>query len=656
MDDRQRNPAAVTGEGGASPESRLLQAELQWRALFDFVDDSFCVLEKVDTASGAPLEFRYLEANRAFSRETGVADVVGKTTREAFPERSDEQLRIYDEILATREPRHFLRELPAEGRVLDVYAFPLGDAANRRLGVRFKDYTAQIRAQEIAQRLNLALAAAGLGDWSWEASSDVVKMSARAAEIFGIPPGPHMTWAALRELLHPDDRDRARRAVEAAISSRSDYAIDYRIANGGNERWVSASGRPRYDARGGVLGMFGVLQDTTAEHRLLDEARSASRAKDEFLAILGHELRNPLSPILTALRVMDLRGEKESANERKIIERQVRHLTRLVDDLLDVSRIAQGKVKLNLEILDLAEVVARAVEMANPLFEQRQQKIFVDVPSGRLFVEGDAARLEQILSNLLTNASKYTPLHGTVVVSAHLAGFDGEATLVGDRDEIVLEVRDSGIGIPPDVLPHVFEIFVQDRQALDRSNGGLGLGLTIVRSLVERHGGRVSATSAGTGKGSAFVVHLPSARPFRPDVPAIAEEAAAPPLRRSKILVVDDNQDAAELLAQGLKLIGHEACVAHDGIAALALATEHRFEAAFLDIGLPAMDGYELAQRLRKLPTFANARLVAITGYGQPSDMERSRAAGFDEHLVKPVDLDAIERLIASWTGAPVQD
>ncbi len=407
---------------------------------------------------------------------------------------------------------------------------------------------------------------------------------------------------------------------------------------------------PVRDADGNVVRWFGTNTDVEAERRATEannllrareqaarrEAESANRAKDEFLAMLGHELRNPLSPILTALQLMKLRGGDADERERVVIERQVRHLTRLVDDLLDVSRIARGKVELKREVFEIVDVVAKAIEMASPLLEERTHTLHVDVPRRGLAVTGDSTRLSQVLANLLTNAAKYTGQGGDISVAAAREG-----------EEVVVRVRDNGIGIAPDVLPHVFDLFVQERQAIDRAQGGLGLGLTIVRSLVKRHGGTVVASSAGTGKGSEFVVRLP-----RTDSAVRSEtgrrlpvDASAAP-RVGRVLVVDDNADAADMLVQALTAHGYTAQAAYDAPQALRLAGEVRPDVAFVDIGLPVMDGYELAAQLRQDPALARMRLIAVTGYGQASDRARALAAGFETHLVKPVEWEAIAGLL----------
>jgi CheY-like chemotaxis protein len=357
--------------------------------------------------------------------------------------------------------------------------------------------------------------------------------------------------------------------------------------------------------------------------------------------MLGHELRNPLSPIVTALQIMKLQGPAGSERARTVIERQVNHLIRLVDDLLDVSRIARGKVALKKEQVELADIVTKAVEMVSPLLEQRAHTLIVDVPRNGLLLNGDPTRLSQVVSNLLTNAAKYTPAAGRITLHAQAS-----------EGEVVLRVRDTGIGIAPEVLPRIFDLFVQERQAIDRSQGGLGLGLAIVHNLIECHGGTVAVRSEGIGRGSEFVVRLPA-------VPAASTVAEAPlqrpaptvvslPIRTRlpRILVVDDNEDGVAMLAHMLAMRGYETCVAHDGPSALLLAAQFRPQVALLDIGLPVMDGYELATHLRNIPELDGLQLIAVTGYGQESDHQRSRAAGFHHHLVKPVGVGVLEAVM----------
>jgi PAS domain S-box-containing protein len=367
-----------------------------------------------------------------------------------------------------------------------------------------------------------------------------------------------------------------------------------------------------------------------AERLARELAESASRSKDEFLAMLGHELRNPLAPIFTAMQLMKSRAGDGSAREREVIERQLAHLSKLVDDLLDVSRVTRGLVSLSRVPLETAAVLARATEMASPLLEQREQHLVVTVPAHGLPMSADPLRLAQVISNLLANAAKYTPPHGHIWLSA--AREDGD---------VVIRVRDDGDGIGPDLLPHVFDLFVQGAQTVARSGGGLGLGLALVKSFVTLHGGTVSAASAGAGLGSEFVVRIPTISLAE----APAPEPVAPPPRAAqakRILVVDDNDDAREMLAEVLRDLGHHVEVAHDGPAALLQLKGFAAEVAILDIGLPVMDGFELAQRVFAQQTALRPRLIALTGYGQARDIAQGRAVGFDAHLVKPVDLSAL--------------
>jgi signal transduction histidine kinase len=362
-------------------------------------------------------------------------------------------------------------------------------------------------------------------------------------------------------------------------------------------------------------------------------AEQANRAKDEFLAILGHELRNPLAPIATALQLWEMRVKDESLQPlRDVIERQLAHLTRIVDDLQDVARIRQGKIQLDRQPLDVRGVLVRAIEMTAPQFAQRHQTVTLDAPAG-LMVEGDATRLAQVVTNLLVNAAKYSDAETTTTVTARRID-----------TTIEIAVRDQGIGLEPQMLAHVFDLFTQEERALDRSHGGLGIGLAIVRKLVTLHGGSVHAHSDGIGRGCTFTVTLP-ALVATDDAPVAPRKRAARTERARKILVVDDNTDVADMMAELLTNMGHDVRIANDGAAALAAATAFTPEIALLDLGLPVMDGYEIARRLRVEGT-TRPFLVAVTGYGQASDQARAHEAGFDAHLVKPVSLDTVLRVI----------
>jgi PAS domain S-box-containing protein len=411
----------------------------------------------------------------------------------------------------------------------------------------------------------------------------------------------------------------------------------------GTETPIADSAAPIRGEAGNILGVVLVFRDVTERKRAEEALQAADRHKDEFLAMLAHELRNPLAPVRNAVALLRLGGT--SAADRcwaaEVIERQVRHLSRLVDDLLDVSRIRRGKIRLQKQPVALAEVVAQAVETSRPLIEAHRHHLDVQLPPGPVLLEADPTRLAQVLSNLINNAAKYTPDGGRIRLAAAVEG--GAA---------VVRVADTGIGIPAEMLPKVFDLFTQVDHSLDRAQGGLGLGLALVQKLVELHGGSVEAHSDGPDKGSEFVVRLP--------LPAEAVHVQPRPEQVSpvrsatrRVLVVDDNADAVASLALLLRLAGHEVRTAGDGPAALELAPRFRPEAVLLDIGLPGMDGYEVARRLRALPELKDVLLMALTGYGQEEDRRRAREAGFDHYLTKPVEPAALQRLLGGAPEAP---
>ena len=371
------------------------------------------------------------------------------------------------------------------------------------------------------------------------------------------------------------------------------------------------------------------------ERAAREEAEAASRAKDEFFSVLGHELRNPLAPILTALHLMRPLGAT-AAVERAVIERQVAHLGRLVDDMLDVARITRGKIDLRLRPVELFSVVEKGIEMASPLIDRSGHSLVVNVPSSGFSVEADADRLAQVVSNLLTNAAKFTPRGGRIEISAARAA-----------GEVSLYVRDNGVGLPAELLPRLFDAFVQGERRVDRSQGGLGLGLAIVHGIIVAHGGTVDARSDGVGMGSEFVVRLRARGLAEPSYQSVHPEPLRRAADRRRVLVVDDNEDAALMLAAVIQSVGHEVMTAFDGPTALSAAEHFRPDAALLDLGLPVMDGFELARRLREMGGGTrDLKLVAVTGYSSPRDFERSSQASFDRHLVKPIDTVTLGKLL----------
>jgi signal transduction histidine kinase/CheY-like chemotaxis protein len=405
-----------------------------------------------------------------------------------------------------------------------------------------------------------------------------------------------------------------------------------------------AHANPIRDDAGRLIGAVNVLVDISDIKRAETELREADRRKDEFLATLAHELRNPLAPIQNAVHILRTQGPLDPALQwaRDVIDRQVRQMTRLVDDLLDLSRISTGKLNLRTAEITLVDVLHTAVEISRPVIESSGHRLTVTEPTEPVTVDGDLTRLAQVVANLLNNAAKYTPRDGRIDLAAERQGSDA-----------VITVRDSGIGIPSHMLTRIFEMFTQADGAPERAPGGLGIGLTLCQRLVDLHGGSIAARSAGLGQGSEFVVRLPAVlTPTKPRRPVDGGDNPAVPARSLRILVVDDNRDAAATLAMLLRIMGHDVRTAHDGAEAVALAADARPDAVLLDIGLPKLNGFEAARRIREQPGGAEVVLLATTGWGQETDRRRSREAGFDHHLVKPVDPAVLMKLLADISQA----
>jgi PAS domain S-box-containing protein len=470
----------------------------------------------------------------------------------------------------------------------------------------------------------------------------VTRVNRRFAEIVGRSE-PDASRLTCQSLTHPDDWTHVAPGLRAvADGRRRELASDLRYLRGdGSPVWVHVSVAPRLDADGRPEGLIAVVQDVSERPASEDALRRADREKDDFLAMLAHELRNPLAPIRTAVEILQRHGTSDADGRRlhAVIERQVQHLVRMVDDLLDVSRVLRGKVDLHEAPASIADVVAMAVETTRPLIDAQRQDLHVSLPERPLYVYGDQVRLAQVFANLLSNASKFTPRDGTIRLTAS-----------GTAEHVELRVSDSGVGIASDLLPRIFEPFVQADRSLERSRGGLGIGLTLVKKIVELHGGSVSASSAGPGQGSELVVRLPALADAAISATRRAPDGARalPPQR---ILVVDDNVDAAESLALLLRASGHDVRTAHSGPEAVAAVATWRPQVAVLDIGLPGMSGYDVATTLRQRAD-ACPDLIAVTGYGQASDAARALAAGFDHHLAKPVAADALEAAIAGCVAA----
>jgi PAS domain S-box-containing protein len=429
-----------------------------------------------------------------------------------------------------------------------------------------------------------------------------------------------------------------------AAGRRADHLETVRRRKDGTLLNVSLTVSPIRNARGELVGASALARDITdmfevrrALERSEQSLREADRRKDEFLATLAHELRNPLAPIRNTSELLRIAGDDPEQRKRAldVLDPQVRQMVRLIDDLMDVSRISRGRIELRKQRMSLTTAIDSALETSRPLIDAAGHELTVDLPAEPLWVDGDTTRLAQVFANLLNNAAKYTE-RGRIGIIARCEG-----------ERAIVSVRDSGIGIAAEALPHIFEMFAQVDRSLERAQGGLGIGLSLVRALVEMHGGTVEAHSDGKGKGSELVVALPL---LRGDAPAerASEPADKPPLSRHKcrILVVDDNADSADSLAAMLEMLGHDVCIAYDGLAAIDEAVKFDPAVVLLDIGLPELNGYEVARRIRREKNGSKMLLIAMTGWGQDEDKDRATEAGFDLHMTKPLDPMALERVL----------
>ena len=595
---------------------------------------------------------RVIDVNHAVERQLGYRrdEIVGKTTAE---------LKLYT---VPTERDAFFRMLREQGRVTDFEAqlkTKDGDAriflmsseiieldGRACLLTSTNDITARKRAeislQQALERLELAHSAGRSGTFDWNLVTNEIQWSEAEEKLYGLEPGEfkgrYENW---RSAVHPDDIENAEKGLVKAIKDAVEMKIEYRIIRpDGTVLWIYATGNVIYDAQGKPLRMVGINIDITDRKNIEIALREADRRKDEFLAMLAHELRNPLMPIRNAVQIL-----KESNADpahlktaRDIVERQITHMTRLVDDLVDVARLTQGKITLKKEKIEVATVVDDAVELARPIISERGHDLTIELPQQPVLLHVDSVRLSQALGNMLTNAAKYTQPGGKI-----------ELTGANSGDEVKITVRDNGIGIVPDMLARVFDLFTQSERTLDRSQGGLGIGLALVKRLIEMHGGRVEAHSAGIGQGSEFVLRLPLAGYAPEELVSTKKTMRSSEVTKShRILVVDDNEDSAEVTAILLRLDGHEVTVVHSGHAAIEQIPTVLPDILLLDIGLPEMDGYELARHLRNLPETRDAVFIALTGYGRPDDRQNSKNAGYDHHLVKPIEPEELLSLIAT--------
>ena len=649
---RQR-AEAVRREALAEAEQHALADRA---ALLESITDAFFALDR---------DWRFIYVNQRALDYYGKRrdELLGRSIWEVFPAAAGTMLHEqYEKALRTQCSATFEIKSVLTGKWVDIRAYPTGQG----LAVHFQDVSDRKRAEQELQaaltklegrewRLSLATRAAGLAVFSWDVRSDEIAFESEPPrEISSLAHEAPLTGTHfLQHLVHPDDRRALRRQLIRCIRSAGPLRGVCRIRRlGESPRWIEINGGCEHPNGHGAARLVGVIRDITVRRQIEDALRESDRRKDEFLALLSHELRNPLAPIANGLSLLKLLGPAEPASQRAlgIMERQLNHLVRLVDDLLDVGRMTHGKLQLRVEKVSLLDILGRALEGARTVLESRGQTLATDIRAYDLMLEGDADRLIQVFTNLVHNSAKYTDTGGRILI-----------TVTRESDEAVIAVTDNGVGIPLHALEQVFEMFSQVKLQQPRAGGGLGIGLALVRAILQMHGGTIRATSAGPGLGSTFTVRLPLASGNVSEAvaataiaaTAAAEDAgAAPDHRGPRIMVVDDNGDAAASLADLLQLKGYPVLTAASGEEAIEKAPAFRPQIVFMDIGLPGIDGAETSLRLRAMPELRHVTIVAVTGWGQPSDRAKTRAAGIVAHLLKPVAPQALEHFLAEVCAA----
>jgi PAS domain S-box-containing protein len=504
---------------------------------------------------------------------------------------------------------------------------------------------AELSEQAQAERLRVTLASIGDAVITTDAQGRVTYLNRIAESLTGWSnqEASGQPLETIFQIINEQSRKSVENPVQRALREGRVVGLANHtvlVARNHAERPIDDSAAPILDKNGAIVGVVMIFRDVSDSRRAEQVLKEADRRKDEFLATLAHELRNPLAPIRNALEVIRIAGDDQQAvcQARGTMERQLEQMIRLVDDLLDVARITRGTIELRKERVDVTTIVKNAVETSQPQFDQVGQRLRLNLPEEPIYVDADPIRMSQVFANLLNNAAKYTEPRGRI-----------ELTVQREDTNVVVSVKDNGIGIPKPKLDEIFDMFAQVDRSLERAHGGLGIGLTIVKCLVEMHGGTVEAHSEGHGRGSEFIVRQPIAvGPAQGNAPPTTEEESFPPIPSRRILVVDDNSDAASSLGMLLKLLGHDTQVAHEGEQALEIAASYQPEIVLLDIGMPKISGYDVCRRMRELPTGNDMIIVAVTGWGQEADRQKSVEATFDGHMVKPVEPLELLKLLAS--------
>jgi PAS domain S-box-containing protein len=524
-------------------------------------------------------------------------------------------------------------------RLIDDSAAPIRGDSGSAIGavMVFRDVTERKRAEEAQARLAAIVESSDDAIVSKTLEGIILSWNRGAERLFGYTP-PEAVGRPITLIIPPDRLDEESEILARIVNGeRVDHFETVRVAKDGRQIDISLTISPVRDRSGRIVGASKIARDVSDRKRAEQALREADRRKDEFIALLAHELRNPLAPLRNGMQVMRLAANDPNAvaQARGMMERQLGHMVRLIDDLLDISRIGQNKMELRRSRVLLSDVISSAVETARPLIEAAGQELTVSLPQMPIHLNADLTRLAQVFSNLLTNSAKYTDRGGQIRLTAERQG-----------DDAVVCVRDNGIGIPADALPRIFDMFAQVNRGIERSSGGLGIGLALVKGLVDMHEGTVTAASDGLGMGSMFTVRLPALNERDQPLVAAPIESGKYAGPKRRILVVDDNRDSANSMAMMLKLLGNEVATAYDGAEAVEAVDEFHPKVILMDVGMPRLNGYDATRQIRKKPSGNSVIIIALTGWGQPGDRSLSKAAGCDGHLVKPVSLPDLEKLL----------
>jgi PAS domain S-box-containing protein len=656
----------------AEAEEKIRASEERYKTLFNSIDEGFCIFEMLFDEQGRPFNYRFLQANPMFEVQTGLSNVIGKTAKELVPNLEQHWYERYGRVALTGEPERFVLDAPSMNRWFDVYAFRIDGDASPLVSLLFKDISAKkmIELERESLFRQVQAAHAQMTEIFHKAPAFMCTLKG-PQHIFDIVNENYFQLVGERDIVGKTVAEALPEVVEQGyvqflddvyntgnsfIAKDAHVMLQRQLHGPQEERILDFVYLPLKDTDEKVYGILVHGIDITERKRaevglrkLADELSQSNQHKTEFLAILAHELRNPLAPIRNGLELLRLTADDPAAfsKVRDMMQRQVDQMVHLIDDLLDIARISNGKLELKKDRVALSKIVGHAVETSMPIINANQHVLTVDIPDSPIFCNADQMRLSQVLSNLISNSAKYTPTGGHITLTAQL-----------EKNDIVIAVSDNGIGIPAESIATIFAMFTQVGLNMSRAQGGLGIGLALVERLVEMHGGVVSVHSDGVGKGSTFTVRLPAMIVNEADQKKVGSPlhvlANSQPNKNLRILVADDNVDAAESLVKLFQLMGHETYLAHDGIEALKAAQDIIPDVAFLDIGMPGMNGNEVVAALKKERGLAHIVSVALTGWGAAHDRAESKVAGFDHHMTKPMNIDLIKTLLAEIQSAEV--